>query len=105
MNRIPRTAAALALATALLGTAVPAAQARALTSPLSPSLSGGWFDAARVWLGALGVGAPQVALAHRAPAMKSGIPPGTLPPGPGAHPMTGSALDPNGHCGGCGVGG
>jgi hypothetical protein len=109
MNRIPRTAAALVLTAALLAAATPAAQARTLASPQSPSLSGSWFDAALVWLGAFGDGAPQAALAHRAPAMKStGIPPGPPPDGPGLgpHPNAGSTLDPNGgHCVVCGAGG
>jgi hypothetical protein len=104
MNRIPRTAAALVLTAALLGAAAPAAQARTLANPQSPSLSGSWFDTALAWVSTFGAGAPQAA-PHRAPAMKSGLPPGTLPPGLGVHPMTGSGLNPNGHCDACGAGG
>jgi hypothetical protein len=106
MNRIPRIASAVALTAALLSAAVPAAQARPLERPQSPSVSGSWFDAALAWLGDLGLRSSHVAQVPRTPVMKATTPI-PVPPlgGPGyggAHPMCGSGLDPQGHCGGTG---
>jgi hypothetical protein len=96
MNRISRTAMALALSTTLFAATAPALQARTLPQLQVPSLSGGWLDATLAWVGDLVSGKAPHAQSVRSTA-KSGtliIPP--LGPIHGATPMTCSTIDPNG---------
>jgi hypothetical protein len=106
---LTRPAAVLAVTATLLGAAIPAAQARTFGQLQAPNSSGNWFDAVVTWLGAPVATVSPGAVAHRTPATKSSsVPTGPQLGGPGlggVHPNTGPGLDPNGHCGGCGVGG
>jgi hypothetical protein len=96
MNRISRTAMALALSTTLFAATAPALQARTLPQLQVPSLPGGWFDAVLAWAGGIVNGKTPHTQDVRSTA-KSVIP--IAPPsGPihGATPMTCSTIDPNG---------
>jgi hypothetical protein len=95
MNRISRTAIALALSTTLFAVTAPAAQARGFANPQVPTFSGSWLDAALAWVGNLAIGAPQT---REARSMAKSVIPITPPSVPihGATPMTCSTIDPNG---------
>jgi hypothetical protein len=95
MNRISRTAMALALSTTLFAVTSPALQARPLPQLQVPSLSGSWLDDALAWVGNLAIGAPQT---REARSMAKSVIPITPPSVPihGATPMGCSTIDPNG---------